>query len=482
MDGLVARSSDGEIELALDWLAGESRTSAANATRGRLRVRLRGKAVWHGSDEATGFEWTWIELLEFLAESWLYLAIEDGAPLGVALDTVPQMVAAAEMAVESSPPLGSDLEREQLEAYRMTHDLAEAVQGAATPPLWIVRDGNFGWAASTTRTARAPFHELLDVLRRVGDCIASRLNEVSDARSREAVRSWHARDSHNRLKVIEAATGYPPELVAEVESIFYSEDERDWTTLRSDELLAAARLVGPQPRTTLRPILEALRRVPLSDQSELSAQSELNRASQDALTVIADTHDELPFMQGYTLASWLRGQPEIVHGGGRVDPERILVSWSVPLIDTGLGLGDIDAIGCWGPSRGPAVLLNSDARHAASRARRRATLAHEICHLLVDRTSSLPLVDVLGGRTARHVEQRARAFAAELLLPREVAGQKLSTHVGNEDHAVRSLRSRFGVSSELLAWQVKNSEYPLAPQTRQFLSKLVSNPSEFVRH
>lgn len=473
MDELVARSSDGDIELALEWLAGGSRTSAANATRGSLRVSLRGKAVWHGSDEATGFKWTWIELLEFLAESWLYLAIEDGAPLGVALDTVPRMVAAAEMAVELGSPLGSDLEREQLEAYRMTHDLAEAVQGAAMPPLWIVRDGNSGWAASTTATARAPFHELLDVLSRVGDCIASRLNGVSDARSREAVRSWHARDSHNRLKVIEAATGYSSELVAEVESIFYSEDERDWTTPRSDELLAAARLIGPQPRTTLRPILEALRCVPLSDKSEL------NRASQDALTVIADTHDEPPFMQGYTLASWLRGEPEIVHPGGRVDPEQILGPWGVPLIDVGLGLGDIDAIGCWGPSHGPAVLLNSDARHAASPARRRATLAHEICHLLVDRASSLPLVEVLGGRTARHVEQRARAFAAELLLPREDAGQKLSTHVGNEDHAVRSLRSRFGVSSELLAWQAKNSEYPLAPQTRQFLSELVSNPSEF---
>ena len=215
MDELVARSSDGDFELALDWLAGGPRTSAANATRGSLRVSLRGKAVWHGSAEAAGFEWTWIELLEFLAESWLYLAIEDGAPLGVALDTVPRMVAAAEMAVESASPLGSDLEREQLEAYRMTHDLAEAVQGAAMPPLWIVRDGNSGWAASTTTTARAPFHELLDVLSRVGDCIASRLNGVSDARSREAVRSWHARDSHNRLKVIEAATGYPSELVAD---------------------------------------------------------------------------------------------------------------------------------------------------------------------------------------------------------------------------------------------------------------------------
>ena len=473
MDELVAHTSDGDIEFVLAWPVGGLNQSGAEATRRSLRVNLRGRPVWHGAEEAAGFEWTWIELLEFLSASWLYLALEDGAPLGVALDTAPRMLAAAEAAIESGAPLGSDVEREQLEAYRTTHDLAEAAQGAVMPPLWIVRDGNSGWAASAASTARAPFRELLDVLSRVGDCIASRLTGVSDDRSREAVRAWQARDGHDRLKVIEAATGYPPELMAEVESVFYSEDERDWTTPRSDELLAAARLVGPQPPATLRPILEAVRGVCLSDGSGL------DRASEDALAVIADMHDEPPFVQGYELAEWLRSEPEVVRRSGRVYPDEILESWGVPLIDVGLGLGDIDAIGCWGPRHGPAVLLNSDARHAGHAGRRRATLAHEICHLLVDRASSLPLVEVLGGRTARHVEQRARAFAAELLLPREIAGRVFSDFEGDEARAVRSLRSRFGVSSELLAWQARNSSYPLAPQSRQFLASLVRNPSEF---
>ena len=117
-------------------------------------------------------------------------------------------------------------EREQLEAYRSSHDLAEAVQGAVSPPLWIVRDGNFGWAASTESTARTAFDELLRVLQEVGDCIASRLDGMSDNRSREAVGAWGAREHHDRLKVIEAATGDPPQLVADVEPAFYSEDER----------------------------------------------------------------------------------------------------------------------------------------------------------------------------------------------------------------------------------------------------------------
>jgi len=81
-----------------------------------------------------------------------------------------------------------------------------------------------------------PIQRTLGVLRDPGDYIESRLTGVSDRRSREAVRAWRARDHHSRLKVIEAATGYSQELVAEVESVFYSEDERDWAELRSDEI------------------------------------------------------------------------------------------------------------------------------------------------------------------------------------------------------------------------------------------------------
>ena len=473
MDELVARTSDGEVEFALAWSTREPKRTGADATRGNLRVSLRGKAVWHDVDESAGFEWTWIEMLEFLSESWLFLTLEDGAPFGVALDTAPRMLAAAETAIEWESPLGSDAAIDQLEAYRMTHDLAEAVQGAVMPSLWIVKDGNFGWAASTASTARAPLHELLDLLRRVGDNIASRLGGVPDNRSHKAVKAWQDRHSRDRLSVIEAATGYPQELVAEVESVFYGQDERDWATPRSDELLAAARLIGPQPLTTLRPLLEALRAVQLHDSGELE------RDSEAALAVIADMGDEPPYVQGHELAEWLRSDPQVVRRSGRVNPSEILGSWGVPLIEVRLGLAGIDAVGCWGPKHGPAVLLNSEAPHADNSGRRRATLAHEICHLLVDRASSLPLVEVLGGRTAKHVEQRARAFAAELLLPREIAGQAFSDCEGEEARAVRSLRSRFGVSSELLAWQVKNSGYPLTSQSRQLLASLVRNPSEF---
>ena len=383
------------------------------------------------------------------------------------------MLAAAEAEIQSGYPLGSDLEDQQLEAYRMTHDLAEAVQGAVVPPLWIVRDGESGWVASAPRTAKASFQELLDVLVEVGDFIASRLAPLSDIRSIKAVRAWNERNAHDRLRIIEAATGYPPGLVAEVEAAFYSQYERNWGDLRSDELLAAARQVGPQPATTLIPILNAVRKVGKADASTL------DKLSEEALEVSASAQDEAPFAQGHKLATWLRSELGISGDRGRVNPDEVLKSWHVPVIDVAIGLGDIDAVGCWGPKHGPAVLMNSDAQHADNAGRRRATLAHEICHLLVDRSGSLPLVEILGGKAAKHTEQRARAFAAEFLIPRELAGSEFLRFQDDDANAVHSMCSRFGVSSELLAWQVKNSGVTPTPASWKYLAGLVGNPSAF---
>ncbi len=50
MDELVAHTSDGDIEFALAWPVGGPDQSGAEATRGSLRVSLRGTAVWHGAD------------------------------------------------------------------------------------------------------------------------------------------------------------------------------------------------------------------------------------------------------------------------------------------------------------------------------------------------------------------------------------------------------------------------------------------------
>ncbi|WP_420437292.1 ImmA/IrrE family metallo-endopeptidase [Candidatus Poriferisodalis sp.] len=477
MDGLVAAASGGDVEFALDWCDPKPASSepdgiaAADLTRGCLRVRLRGTPTWSGQTESDGFEWTWIELLEFLSDNWIYLSVEDGAPLGVAPGTASAMLASAENAAQRFNPLDADLETEHLEAFRLSHDLAEAVEGAVLPPLWVVRDGRWGVVASTHNVVAAPFDEILGVLEQVGDHIADRLESASDERSRRVLDAWARRESHDRSRLIEVITGYPRDLIAELEGLIEG-DEADISELQNDELLAAARLVGPQPLATLEPILAAMQDV------GYASRRVLDRFSKTALQAVSAASDKPPCAQGHAIAVWLRQRPGIVRSNGRVDPEEILVLFGVPVIDVEFGLKDIDAIGCWGPRRGPAVLVNASGKSAGTRNRRRSTLAHEICHLLVDRSRSLPLAEVFGGRTPEHAERRARAFAAELLLPRHVARAEFGKFV-DADAAVRSLSSRFQVSAEIVAWQVKNAGTMLTSQQRHHLAQHVSTPSTY---
>jgi len=86
----------------------------------------------------------------------------------------------------------------------------------------------------------------------------------------------------------------------------------------------------------------------------------------------------------------------------------------------------------------------------------------------------------LGGRLNPTVEARARAFAAEVLLPRQDAGEELATaDAQSVARAVRSLTSRYRVSKELVAWQARNSSIPLDDEVRDYLRGLVVTPSRF---
>jgi hypothetical protein len=136
--------------------------------------------------------------------------------------------------------------------------------------------------------------------------------------------------------------------VAELEQVFLSEDERDWSDLHSDELLAAARSIGPLPTSILVPVLQAIRESPQVD-ADL-----LNSFSSAAVKVLKDHLDAPLHEQGYALANWLRSEPNVFSNVGRVNPSILLQDWGIPVLERGLALADLDAIGCWGPKVWPS--------------------------------------------------------------------------------------------------------------------------------
>ncbi|MGH3237898.1 MAG: hypothetical protein ACRDOH_32490, partial [Streptosporangiaceae bacterium] len=80
MDEMVETFGEkGAILLEVRWSA-ESAATSADATRGTLRLWAHGRQVWPGNDLDEAFEWTWVELAEFLAKSWRWLLWENGLP------------------------------------------------------------------------------------------------------------------------------------------------------------------------------------------------------------------------------------------------------------------------------------------------------------------------------------------------------------------------------------------------------------------
>jgi hypothetical protein len=150
-----------------------------------------------------------------------------------------------------------------------------------------------------------------------------------------------------------------------------------------------------------------------------------------------------------------------------------------------MDLANLDAIAIWGPSHGPGVLVNKSSRRlalgrqekVAGSGAARVTLAHELCHLLVDREHALGAVEILNGRMPLMVEQRARAFAAAFMLPSEAAAQ-MWRDVSPErtQDGIRSLlkrlTQRFGVTTSIAAWQLEHGAGDEDPILRFLLGQI----------
>ena len=106
-------------------------------------------------------------------------------------------------------------------------------------------------------------------------------------------------------------------------------------------------------------------------------------------------------------------------------------------------------------------------------------LAHEFCHLIIDRALGLPAIDVIGGKVDRVIESRANAFAAELLAPRSVV-EKLVIEIDSDGQSIsntaRVISKKLNVSKSVIYNQIHNSEtiHQLTPEKQKFIRKQVN--------
>ena len=122
------------------------------------------------------------------------------------------------------------------------------------------------------------------------------------------------------------------------------------------------------------------------------------------------------YEEGYRLAEALRealGNP-----AGFLDVEDLLTDLGVEIWEIDLGDAEVDGGSVFSENRGPLILVNQASPRAGTAWGRRMVLAHELGHLLRDRSGGVSLGVLSGPWAPPLMERRANAFAAELLLPR----------------------------------------------------------------
>ena len=128
---------------------------------------------------------------------------------------------------------------------------------------------------------------------------------------------------------------------------------------------------------------------------------------------------EPPWQQGYGLAEELHDNLDGRMDGEPVDVVAILERLGVDVAEASLSDESIRGVAIAGPRHRSGIVWNRNNHFNADARGRRFTLAHELCHLLFDRSAGQRLAVASGPWALPSLEQRANAFAAMLLMPTE---------------------------------------------------------------
>lgn len=455
--------TEGALRIILEWSGDYGSNGPVGETWGNLQLWVGDTLVWgqlDASGQIQGVTWSWIELLEFLGNAWPYLSEEEQLPIALNnRDENPkhlgELCGRAKIRWRKLNEQEVDAEDALLRDFLAVHDLAEALRGAQPLHLLLLRQGNQMLVATTRQEWVLPFAVTMSTLEGLCVAIKDKIAHLGDIQSETARTRWDCRESMPADERLQIATGIEKSLLARIwpASLEAAND-------KLYELKAAARMIGGKlPDNQLKIVLAKINNLPNGKHLDLGD------LHQKAVNLIDDHKYSDPAAQGYLLAFMLREHMGCITG--KIEPKDILTQWGVSVTDFKISNSSLDAIAVWGAAHTPTILLNTDGPRAKLPTGTRSTLAHEICHLLVDIKGALPAAEIFGGNIPYILERRANAFAAEFLLPRFAAGNYLANElkfVHTQDQRYKTtedtisyLADLYGTSHETTAWQIKNS-------------------------
>ncbi len=455
--------------------------SASEATRGRLTAWLNGVPVWASQRglETKGVQWTWIELLEHLAAYWPRISRETlpHEYSGLQLGTIE--IELAGKLDDGTIPDSDDIEQKAWE-FVEAHDLARGQPGIALTPLRIVRMGNDAVVATAGSDIVMPWKEVESVLVNLSEAILERLKIVlKDERAAFIRRSWRDRLDIAVEEWAEICSGVPFEELRNIETAAGRQIIPD--TLGAGEeshLLAAARMAfgtiwGDDWRTLMDSVVRAR-------DDEVQVSRKLKILIGEAREKLAGEEDLRSYEQGYAVAEEIR--PALPDGtaDGPLDMENVFAALGIAVKHLNFRGSAIDAVLVWSRNHNAVVFINKNGQHAQESNGLNATLAHELCHILIDHGNALPLVEVTGGNSPPRVESRAKAFAAEILFPRVVATREAENlTLDNYKMTLQAVSSTYRSSRRLIAWQLHNRcRKQLDPALLEELKRFAASQNE----
>jgi hypothetical protein len=438
-------------------------------------------------DDTSDFDWFADEFLSHWAECWKSIVLRQTYPIAVQPERPSLLRLEAEKRWSALSDAAVEREDLQVTSFERTHNLAAAFGGVTgLLPLWVFRDRGSMIIDTQEKVWEVPFNEAVNALVNAGNAIAARLRAADPIKWARLLRAWEDRDVGDETLLLSLAIGLDRKTTDLLVQEKFLEPPRSVSEAANDddELRIAARVAGPLPLKHIKIIIDRVRSCDYRPSPTF--QDVARRAG--AFVRSEELTNARPHVQGTATARWLRGLLGLALDK-QVDPIRALEKYGVDVRAKQLETPTLDGIAVWGPKHGPAVLLNQDSARAKVYFKSfwrigesfwrigavRVTAAHELCHLLLDTEHALSAVDVLGSRMPARMEQRAKAFAAEFLLPNDIAAS--TWRDGGRPfeplevkQILRSLCRRFGVTESVAAWQL---EHGLDPQDQEAIGKVL---------
>jgi hypothetical protein len=438
--------------------------SADRASFRAFSISINGEPVWPvvGLRDAS-VEVALDDLLSYLAEFWKPLLLRQVYPNDFHPYLPSQIRAYATQRWNGLPSEIAEREEEAVLAFEDTHDLSRAFAGIFDlPAFWLMRAGDQFQCETQDRVWWLPLMDVVAALTKLGDDVALSLSEI-DEKWTPLVSAWHRRGEGNRVKLLALSLGIDvitSEALVADKTLKVPLDFTDAVN-DNDELRIAARLAGALPLEQVRQVLGIARQFAKLDTPLLADMAAV------CSTEIAERWiSHPPYVQGEVAARKVREKLGL-KADDRIDVVGKLHFLGIAVRAEAIEPETLDGIAVWGPNHGPGVFLNLSSIRVSngeiddwrSDPALRVTLAHELCHLLLDGSHATSAVDVLKSRMPIRVEQRAKSFAGELLLPGRTAARwwqdlRGPTHREGLREVLLLLEKAFCVPRAVSAWKL----------------------------